>query len=215
MGHARNQRRLTARSHRPGMPTACHRCGSDRVIGTVSILAGGQPVCHDCLRPEDHSTGELISIASESEGAGADREWFAANPQAEWRLREVLPGEISELAARHRYAMMVAAMDDTPPSFEGCTHVVSLRLNGRLRARHPVSLPSEGVDEWLTNVVLPQMRKGGEAGLAHSRGMTPVARELGRLAGAFTGVSGESFWQHAAEQGQAMRERRNGGQGLQ
>jgi hypothetical protein len=78
----------------------CSRCGARPYHGVAYLLTSREVVCQHCARNQDKPTA-VMGIQKEPPGKADDKAFFAANPDAPFRIRNPFPGEVTELNARN------------------------------------------------------------------------------------------------------------------
>ena len=186
---------------------SCRRCGAEPSIGAHHVLVTGEVVCPDCTKHTDTVTAHVLMLGDTPDGSASDREWFAANPGTDWRLRKALPGEARELAASSRYLNTVYGRDQANPLDPDATHVMTIQLEPGKRMRLPCYAPTDPAElaTWL-EVEVPNARAFARWNAGDQPNMPVVTHLASRYAAALDTLGFKSMWDHAEEQGQAMRE---------
>jgi hypothetical protein len=118
----RQQRRFYKRKLRDAATRfdkhGCAGCGAPwtEVEVIVATAAGSFAVCCPaCAKLSGRPVVALGASGSDAVTHGAlDRDWFAANPASDWRVRDALPGEVHTLAERERLMSAAATGEDAP-----------------------------------------------------------------------------------------------------
>lgn len=229
MSLARNARRIEARKTRRQAhhvsPRAaldayerhgCNRCGGKGSTSVAGLMPDGKIICRACLAPLEHrqAVSWLYGIAERSDGSEDDREWFAANPGKEWRLRAPLHMELDELASQQTYISLAHGFRATPAdavadTARRDTAIFTLQIEPGKRARIPCAPPEDEQElaDWVEKVMLPSAREQAARSIPQNDNLTPEFRLLATNAVSITAMPiGPQFIAKAIAQGAAMRE---------